>query len=94
MYIEPNTIIRVLKDCPLDNTYNHTIYFNSASAQTAYFQNLTKYTFTDQSYQRLQRGKMRVQRKAEDLYDCNYLMFQHRWNMLIMLHRRLALKLM
>lgn len=77
MYIEPNTIIRVLKDCPLDNTYNHTIYFNSASAQTAYFQNLTKYTFADQSYQRVQRGKMRVQRKAEDLYDCNYLMFQN-----------------
>lgn len=77
MYIEPNTIIRVLKDCPLDNTYNHTIYFNSVSAQTAYFQNLTKYTFADQSYQRVQRGKMRVQRKAEDLYDCNYLMFQN-----------------
>lgn len=77
MYIEPNTIIRVLKDCPLDNTYNHTIYFNSASTQTAYFQGLTKYTFTDQSYQRVQRGRMRVQRKAEDLYDCNYLMFQN-----------------
>lgn len=77
MYIEPNTIIRVLKDCPLDNTYNHTIYFSSESAQTTYFQDLTKYTFTDQSYQRVQRGKMRVQRKAEDLYDCNYLMFQN-----------------
>ena len=77
MYIEPNTIIRILKGCPLDNTYNHTIYFSSASEQVSYFQSLTKYTFADQSYQRVQRSRMRVQRKAEDLYDCNYLMFQN-----------------
>lgn len=77
MYIEPNTVIRVLHNCPLDTTYEHTIYFASESAQINYFQSLTKYTFNDQSYQRVQRGRMRVQRKAEDLYDCNYLMFQN-----------------
>ena len=77
MYIEPNTTIRLLKDCPLDTTYEHTIYFASESAQISYFQSLTKYTLTNQSYQRVQRGKMRVVYKAEDLYDCNYLMFQN-----------------
>ena len=75
MYIEPNTVIRILHNCPLDKTYDHTIYFNSENAQISYFQGLTKYTFTEQTYQRVQRGKARVQRKAEDLYDCNYMMF-------------------
>lgn len=77
MYIAPNTNIRVLHNCPLDPTYDHTLYFTSVSAQTSYFQSLTKYSFPEQTYQRVQRGRMRVERKAEDLYDCNYLMFQN-----------------
>jgi len=77
MYIAPNTNIRVLHNCPLDPTYDHTLFFSSVSAQTSYFQGLTKYSFPEQTYQRVQRGRMRVERKAEDLYDCNYLMFQN-----------------
>lgn len=77
MYIEPNTIIRVLKGCPLDTTYDHTIYFKSKVAQTAYFTGLTKYTLSNQTYQRVNRNTMRVQYKADDLYDCNYIMFQN-----------------
>ena len=77
MYIEPNTNIKILKNCPLDNTYNHTIYFSSASNQLDYFSSLAKYTLGNYSYQRVQRGVMRVQIKAENLYDCNYLMFQN-----------------
>lgn len=77
MYIEPNTVIRLLKDCPLDTSYDHTIYFSDENSQINYFQGLTKYIFTEQTYQRVQRGKTRVQRKAEELYDCNYMMFQN-----------------
>ena len=77
MYIEPNTVIRILKDCPLDTTYDHTLYFSSKNSQTTYFSGLTKYTFNDQSYQRVRKGRTRLQRKAEDLYDCNYMMFQN-----------------
>ena len=77
MYIAPNTTIRLLKDVPLDNTYRNTIYFTTAANQTAYFQGKTKYTFANQSYQRVNRGVLRVARKADDLYDCNYLMFQN-----------------
>lgn len=77
MYISPNTNIRILQNCPLDNTYDHTIYFPSASAQSSYFQGLTKYTFTNYTYQRVNRGRLRVQRQAEDLYNCNYMMFQN-----------------
>lgn len=79
MYIEPNTIIRILKNVPLDNTYDHTIKFASLSAQQTYFSSsgVVKYTLNNQSYQRVKRGIMRIEVKAEDLYDCNYLAFQN-----------------
>lgn len=77
MYIAPNTTIRMLKDVPLDSTYRNTIYFAYVADQTSYFSGKTKYTFAAQSYQRVQKGTLRIGRKADDLYDCNYLMFQN-----------------
>ena len=77
MYIAPTSVIRFLSNCPLDNTYAHTLYFDTASAQEAYFISLTKYTLSNQSYQRAQRGIMRVALSADDLYNCNYIMFQN-----------------
>lgn len=77
MYIEPNSVIRVLRNVPLDNTYEHTIYFASKVLQQNYFMSLTAYSFTQQTYQRVQNNKMRVQRNANDLYNCNYVMFQN-----------------
>ena len=79
MYIAPNSIIKIMHNVPLDDTYNHTIYFATKSAQDTYFSgvNVVKYTLNDQSYQRVERGKMRIEIKAEDLYDCNYLAFQN-----------------
>ena len=77
MYIEPNTNIRILKDVPLDKTFNHTIYFENASAQASYFMGLQKYNLTNYTYQRVKRGYARVGIKADNLYDCNYMMFQN-----------------
>lgn len=77
MYIQPDTTVRVLQNCPLDNTYDHTIYFASKSAQSSYFSGLTKYVFNNLTYTRLNRGTIRVERPAEDLYNCNYLMYQN-----------------
>lgn len=77
MYIQPNSTIRLLKNVPLDTTYQHSINFTSKSAQTSYFAGLAKYTLSNQSYQRVQKGEMRVNVAADSLYDCNYLMFQN-----------------
>lgn len=77
MYIEPNTTIKILKNIPLDTTYEHTIMFSSLSAQSAWFSGKAKYTLDRNSYQRVQRGYMRVSIQAEKLYDCNYVMFQN-----------------
>lgn len=77
MYIQPDTTVVLLRECPLDNTYEHTIFFSSEAAQYNYFYGLRKYTLTNQSYTRVNRGYIRVNRKSDDLYDCNYMMFQN-----------------
>ena len=80
MFIEPNSNIKIYKDVPLDNTYNHTLYFSSLSEQNTYFHgspSILKYNLTSQSYQRVVKGSMRVAIKSDNLYDCNYLAFQN-----------------
>lgn len=77
MYIEPSTDIRILKNVPLDTTYEHTIFFESANAQSSYFIGLTKYNMTNYSYQRVKRGWARVGINSDNLYDCNYMMFKN-----------------
>ena len=80
MYIVPNSNVKIYKDVPLDNTYNHTLYFSSLNEQNAYFHgnpSILKYNLTSQSYQRVVKGSMRVAIKSDNLYDCNYLAFQN-----------------
>ena len=77
MYIEPNTNIYLLTGVPLDNKYENTIYFDNRNEQTAYFTNKAKYTFTHQSYTRVKRGYLKIAINAENIFDCNYMMFQN-----------------
>ena len=77
MTIEPSSNIYVLKNCPLENTYDHTLWFDSVQQQTDYFMSLVKYRFPKVTYQRKDRGYMKLQVPVEDLYDCNYIMFQN-----------------
>lgn len=77
MYIEPNTTIRLIRNCPLDTTQEHTLWFDSVDEQTAYFLSLDGVNFLKQTYQRHGRGVLRVQSIADNLYDCNYLMFKN-----------------
>ena len=75
--VNPNSTIRLLHNCPLDKTYDHTIYFTNSTNQANYFSSLTKYTYTNYSYVRQDRG-IKVQANVGDnLYDCNYLMFKN-----------------
>ena len=52
MYIEPNSSFYILKNCPLDTSFDHSIWFSSQAEQYAYFNSLAKYRLTKQSYQR------------------------------------------
>ena len=78
MYFEPNGNIYILRFVPLDNTYTNTFYWDNREQQIEYFQSKAKLMFTEQTYTRLQRGTLRVEQNAENLYDCNYLMFQNK----------------
>lgn len=78
MYIQPETNVKILKNVPLDNTYEHTLWFDNATVQASYFaDNLTKFHLTNYTYQRVNKGTIRVEINANKLYDCNYLMFQN-----------------
>lgn len=77
MYIQPTTNIRILHNVPLDTTYDHTIYFSDATSQYTYFVGLQKYNLTNYTYQRVKKNVARVGIKADNLYDCNYMMFQN-----------------
>ena len=77
MKVFPDTTLKILTGCPCDPDYEHTLYFANETAQRNYFASIAKYTVNDMSYQRAKRGRIRVQYKVENLYDCNYIMFQN-----------------
>lgn len=77
MYIAPNSKIKLLKNIPLDNRYEHTLWFGDTTSQKVYFAGKAKYSFDDQTYIRFTREYVTVNIKADDIYDCNYLMYQN-----------------
>lgn len=77
MYIAPNTNLHILKNVPLDTSYEHSIYFANASAQYTYFNSLAKYRYAQYSYVRPNTNQIKVGQLADNLYDCNYIMFQN-----------------
>lgn len=79
MYIQPNSTIKLYNGIPLDPNYENTIYFDNAGQQLDYFHSTARviYTFQNQSYQRVNKGVMRIAINAEYIYNCNYLAFQN-----------------
>lgn len=77
MNIEPSSKIYMLKNVPLDGTYEHTLYFSSKQEQYNYFSSMIKFSFDYQTYQRVNSGVVRIEKKSELCYDCNYIMFQN-----------------
>lgn len=74
--LTPLTSLSILKNVPLDNSYKDTITFSNVGAQYNYFISKTKYTVSNMSPVRMQ-NKIRVPYVADDLYDCNYIMFRN-----------------
>ena len=76
-YIAPNSDVYILKGVSLESDYNHTLYQPSEMNQENTFLSYRKYTLSAQSYQRAGKGKIRVAILADNLYDCNYMMFRN-----------------
>ena len=80
-YITPNSDLYILRNISLDEGYNHTMYFTSELQQYNTFYSYKKYALDSGlnklSYQRAGKNKIRVPILADNLYDCNYIMFRN-----------------
>ena len=80
--IIPQGTIWLLKNIPLDNTYQHTLYWelniNGRYDQTDYFlssSHIVGQPLTNQTYTRVNNNRIRVARLADDILLANYLVF-------------------
>lgn len=75
----PDGEVKILSNIPLDSEYNHTIYFVSEGARTAYFESHASsyYTFDEMIYIR-QTGRVRAPVSGDLFQNCNYMMYRNR----------------
>ena len=76
MKVAPGSIIHILKNVPINNTYRDTLYFENESQQENYFISKKKYSKNNYTYLRKEE-QIRVDILADDLLDCNYIMFKN-----------------
>lgn len=72
----PSTNIYLCRGVPLNNRYDHTLYFADAAAQLAYFQSKVVRTLNDYSYVR-KSWKLKVAATMEAARVWSYLFFQN-----------------
>lgn len=77
MYISPNSTIKLLANCPLNNTYEHTIYFTNTTNQQKFFNSLVIRTFNQQTYTRHTNNQIKLAVRADTILNANYMMFQN-----------------
>lgn len=75
----PRTRLKLLKDVPLDNSYQDTLYFPNKTEQANHFinGNYGQKDFFDYMYQRVNKNTIRIKVKADDIYSYNYIMFKN-----------------
>lgn len=77
MYVAPNSTIILLSNVPLDSRYTDTCLFTDKSTQATTFMAYASQTLSAQSYQRVGRNRCRLNVAFNDVYGCNYMMFQN-----------------
>lgn len=81
MAISPNSTVQLYRGIPLDNTYQHTLYYASLSNQTSAFNNFNtgNYlvgTFEPMSYVRTNRG-IKIATPISNVLTVNYMRFKN-----------------
>lgn len=84
-YIEPNTRIEFLRGVPLEPGYENTLYFDTLAQQDAYFYGKLALAINRASYQREERGWLKVSWSAAEndnpviatLYNISYMRFKN-----------------
>lgn len=82
MYIEPNSVITLVKGVPFNNTYEHTIKFDSLQQQLEYFSNKETLKLQDTQYGRGGDGLFRIAVPIGLARKYNYMMFKNNYNSL------------
>jgi len=80
MSVQPSTNIKLLRDIPLDNSYTNTLWFDTTQDQLDYFNihaNQNGIKLTNQTYQRVNKNRARIDVNIGKIYDVNYMMFQN-----------------
>lgn len=70
----------MLKGVPLSSDYNETVYWSpqqGITGQVAGFMAYTNILITSHMYQRINDGVLRINRKSDNIYDYNYMMFKN-----------------
>lgn len=76
--IVPNSEVFILKNVPLEPSFDHTIWFDSADQQaTAFTTYALAFYFDKVSYQRYPRPYITLDKTVDELLGCNYLMFRN-----------------
>lgn len=80
-YIAPNSEIGLLKNVPLDASYDHTITFANSAQQYLYFRGKVAdgngRIFPQNSYQRTSSNKIRLELGMDEAIQYNYLFFRN-----------------
>lgn len=74
-YITPSTTITLYSNCPLPSNYEHTFYFSSLSAQTAYFNGLNKTLYANNTYNVISAGVIRIGDTINNVFNKSYMTF-------------------
>ena len=77
-YVAPNSTVELFSNIGLNNNYDDSLYFASNSAKDSYFSGLTKLaTATAMSYNREQRGYIRVELPMATVISASYMRFKN-----------------
>lgn len=76
-YIQPTSNILILKDIPLNASYDDTFTFKDLDTQYNYFRSKAKFELVNYSVVRDRTNALKVEGDIAEYYDVNYMMFNN-----------------
>lgn len=75
--MEQLTQLRLLRGVPLSNSYELNVIYSTKEDQYNDFGKYVKYDLFNLSYERFKENVIKVNKRVEDLYDVNYIIFNN-----------------
>lgn len=77
---QPQTTVHLLAGVPLDKGYNHTLCLKGVTREQQVYNFINGYllqTFTLLTYQRYDKGELKLEVPADQVYNANYMIFRN-----------------